>query len=209
MIHLQDRDWKEFSIDAWFDVRGTVTTKPADLIKQGRTPRVTCAATNNALDAFYQNTPTEKGGVLTIDSATIGFVAFHPYDFIATDHVEKLVLKDGKKITYLTGLFVKKAIEKAIDNKYGYGYKFAQQRIKRQTILLPATADGTPDWQFMEDYMRQTEQQILQPTIDRLCKHLIFNELELMCVGGVKTYTQIGKNLSLAKNSPLNLRVAA
>lgn len=184
MIYLRDRDWKEFSIDTWFDVRGTITTKPSDLIKHGRTPRVTCAATNNALDDFYLNAPTERGGVLTIDSATIGFVSFHPYDFIATDHVEKLVLKNGKKLNYWTGLFVKKAIEKAIDNKFGYGYKFAQQRIKRQTILLPATADGTPDWLFMEQYMKQTEQQILKPTLEKLCKQLITNEL---MGGGGKT----------------------
>lgn len=205
MIELSDRDWKEFPINKWFDVKGTITTKPSDLIGDGKTPRVTCAATNNALDDFYKNEPTEDGGVITIDSATIGFVAFHPYDFIATDHVEKLVLKDGSKLSYWAGLFVKKAIEKAIDNKYGYGYKFAQQRIKRQKILLPATADGTPDWQFMEDYMRQTEQQILKPTLDKLCKRLIINEI----MGGVIRYTHFGKNLFLVKNSLSNLRVAA
>ena len=180
MIQLQDREWREFSIDKWFRVQGTITTKPSELIKNGCTPRVTCAATNNAVDDFYQNLPTERGGVITIDSATIGFVAFHPYDFIATDHVEKLVMKNGERLSYRAGLFIKKTIEKAIDNKYGYGYKFAQQRIKRQTILLPTTAEGTPDWQFMEDYMRQTEQQILKPTLELLCKRLIINNI----VGG-------------------------
>lgn len=165
MKTLQECNWKEFAISDVFDVSGTITTHPSKLVAKGNTPRVTCAATNNGLDDFYTNEPTEKGGVITIDSATIGFVGYHPYDFIATDHVEKLTLKDGQKLPYLAGLFVKKAIENAVGTKYSYGYKFAQQRIKRQTILLPITPDGTPDWQFMEDYMREVEKKLLSQAL--------------------------------------------
>ncbi len=165
MKTLQECTWKEFQISNVFDVSGTITTPPTKLIAGGNTPRVTCAATNNGLDSFYTNKPTEKGGVLTIDSATIGFVGYHPYDFIATDHVEKLTLKNGDRLSYLAGLFVKGVIEKAIGTKYGYGYKFAQQRIKRQTIILPTTPDGTPDWQYMEDYMRAVEHKLLSQAL--------------------------------------------
>ncbi|MBO4381771.1 MAG: restriction endonuclease subunit S, partial [Bacteroidales bacterium] len=61
--------------------------------------------------------------------------------------------------------------------KYAYGYKFNESRMQKQVILLPATAKGTPDWQYMEAFMRQKEQQILKPTIDRLCKQLIYNQI--------------------------------
>lgn len=44
--------------------------------------------------------------------------------------------------------------------------------------MLPLNKEATaPDWQFMEDYMKQKEQQILKPTIDKLCKQLITNNI--------------------------------
>jgi len=66
---------------------------------------------------------------LTVDSATIGFVAYQEHDFIATDHVEKLVLK-RYNLSLPLGLFMKSAIDKAVSGKYNYGYKFSQDRIK-------------------------------------------------------------------------------
>ena len=194
MKTLQECSWKEFAISDVFDVSGTTTTHPSKLVAKGNTPRVTCAATNNGLDDFYTNEPTEKGGVITIDSATIGFVGYHPYDFIATDHVEKLTLKDGQKLPYLAGLFVKKAIENAVGTKYSYGYKFAQQRIKRQTILLPTTPDGTPDWQFMEDYMREVEKKLLSQALPIL-QERISNYKNIS--GGVKIDKQSWKEFAI------------
>ena len=154
---LENREWREFKISEVFDVSGTYTTKPQNLINNGKTPRITCSALNNALDDFYQNEPSEKGGVITIDSATIGFVSYQGYDFIATDHVEKLQNKNKTYINKFIGLFEKESIEKATLNKYGYGYKFAQERIKNQIILLPVTSIGEIDYDFMESYIQKLE----------------------------------------------------
>ena len=41
--------------------------------------------------------------------------------------------------------------------KFEYGYKFNEKRMQRQKILLPITEDNSPDWQFMEEYMRRKE----------------------------------------------------
>ena len=54
-----------------------------------------------------------------------------------------------------TGLFLKQAIDNAIMQKYNYGYKFSQTRIKKQKILLPINDENKPDYQFMEDYVKE------------------------------------------------------
>lgn len=159
---LNSREWKEFKISEVFDVNGTFTTKPQDLVENGIVPRITCSSQNNALDAFYQNEATECGGVITIDSATIGFVSYQGTDFIATDHVEKLSAKNGSCISKYIGLFEKQSIDKATLSKYGYGYKFAQQRIKQQIILLPLTSSREIDYDFMESYIKEVEEQKLE-----------------------------------------------
>lgn len=176
MMKLTDREWKEFRIEDIFDISGTITTHPSKLRKGGLIPRITCAATNNGLDGFYDNPPTERGHVLTVDSATVGFVAYQENDFIATDHVEKLILKNGELNRYIA-LFIKMCIDNSKEGKFGYGYKFAQRRIKRQSFMLPVTANQQPDYQFMEDYMREQEKIILKPAIEKLCNQLIISNL--------------------------------
>lgn len=43
--------------------------------------------------------------------------------------------------------------------KYGYGYKMGTGRLKRQKILLPIDANSQPNWDYMETYMQNLEQQ--------------------------------------------------
>jgi hypothetical protein len=162
MLNFRNRKWREFQIGDLFIVTGTTTTHPSNLVKGGTTPRITCAATNNGFESVYKNKPTEKGGVITIDSATEGFVGYQYADFIATDHVEKLQTKNNERINRYVGLFLTYAISCATAEKYNYGYKFSQNRIKRQTILLPTTKSGKPDWQFMEDYIRERERILIE-----------------------------------------------
>lgn len=158
--HLNDVEWGEFFIggrEGIFDVCGTVTTHPSKLTQNGIIPRITCAATDNGLEGFYNNPPTEKGGVLTVDSATIGYVSYQKNDFIATDHVEKICAKNNGYISREVGLFIKTSIENSANSKYGYGYKFSQTRIKRQKIMLPIDDKNNPNWHFMEEYIKERE----------------------------------------------------
>ena len=159
---MKDVEWREFKVGEVFEVSGTVTTHPRYLKRNGKTPRITCAATNNGLDDIYDNEATEMGDVLTVDSATDGVIFYQPYNFIATDHVEKISIKGKQKMTKGIGLFLKTNIEKAKSNKYGYGYKFSQTRIKKQIIKLPIDSQGNPNWQFMEEYIKQKEKKLAE-----------------------------------------------
>ena len=203
-LTLDSVEWQEFfigGINGIFDVSGTKTTHPNDLKKGGIIPRVTCAATNNAIDDFYQNEPTEIGGVLTIDSATDGYVSYQLNDFIATDHVEKIMGKTGKINKYI-GLFLKTAIDKSKLGKYSYGYKFSQKRIIRQKIKLPIDNNGNPNWQFMEDYIRQEMKEQSQKIVDYYENKLLklgFNLLDLEVEWKEFFFTDIFKEVKRGK----------
>ena len=45
--------------------------------------------------------------------------------------------------------------------KYGYGLKMGTGRLKKQSILLPANSDGSPDYAYMEAFMRSVEKELL------------------------------------------------
>lgn len=161
-LDLENISWKEFIVEDVFEVSGTVTTHPSKLIKGGNTPRITTASSNNGLDDFYKNSLTERGGVITVDSATVGYVSYQSADFIATDHVEKITLKDSRRIDRFLGSFLVSSLTRAIAGKYGYGYKFSQSRILKQKVLLPSDSQGNPDYDFMKLYVRQKKQEKLE-----------------------------------------------
>ena len=144
--------WQEFTISDLFDVKGSKTTPKLELIEKGEgdIPYVTTRASNNAVDGFY-TIATDKGNVLTIDSATIGYCSYQAEDFSASDHVEKLVPKFEMN-TY-TALFLQTIINLE-QFRYSYGRKFNQIRIKSTKIKLPVNSQNKPDWQFMEDYIK-------------------------------------------------------
>lgn len=180
---LNNKQWKAFHISCVFDIEGTITTHPSLLKEGGKTPRITCSSQNNGLDGCYYNAPTEYGNVLTVDSAADGYISYQQADFIATDHVEKLVFKKEHNYPFnkYLALFIKMCIDSAKKGKYSYGYKFAQRRINRQYIMLPVTPEGIPDWQFMEDYMKQIEHTLLQ----RYKNHIYLNINNIEKMGGV------------------------
>ena len=153
-ISLDSVQWQEFKVSDLFYVDGTKTTPKLTLTEYGygKHPYITTRATNNGIDGFYDY-HTEKGGVLTIDSATIGHTAYQDADFSASDHVEKLtpVLKDS--LNKYTALFLKTILNKE-RYRYGYGRKFNQNRIKETIVKLPIISKNLPDWQFMEDYIK-------------------------------------------------------
>ncbi len=77
---------------------------------------------------------------------------FHPYTCLFSDDVKRFRTKQiaGNKYIYL---FLKTVIlqQKA---KYTYGYKFNEQRMRKQMILLPITDEGKPDYDYMEQYAK-------------------------------------------------------
>lgn len=144
--------WKTFNLTDLFKVTGTTTTPELELesFGDGRYPYVTTQATNNGVEGFY-NYSTEKGGVLTVDSAVVGYCSYQPDDFSASDHVEKLV--PNFEMNKYIALFLATVINKE-QYRYNYGRKSSQQRLKKSSIKLPVDAYGKPNWLFMENYMK-------------------------------------------------------
>lgn len=66
-------------------------------------------------------------------------------------------------------LFLSKVMQKAIKQKYGYDNKAIWDKVQKETILLPQTPSGTPDWAYMEAYMQRIEQRARQ-TVASLSK---------------------------------------
>lgn len=147
---IDTSNWKEFRVGDLFDISSTKTTPLETLenkIGYGDYPYVTTQATENGVAGFYKIS-TERGGVLTVDSAVLGQCFYQKNDFSASDHVEKLIPKFH--MTDSIALFMVTIMNQE-QYKYSYGRKRSQKVLRNECISLPATPSGEPDWKYMED----------------------------------------------------------
>jgi hypothetical protein len=148
--------WQEFRIeDIFTDIQRGKRLKTADH-RRGNMPYISSTAMNNGIDGFIGN----KTGVRIFEnclslanSGSVGSCFYEPFKFIASDHITKL---SNDKINRYSGMFISSIISR-ISEKYSFNREINDQRIRKEIILLPATKDGSPDYDYMENTMRDIE----------------------------------------------------
>lgn len=158
---IRETCWKAFSLNEICTIKPGVRLVSRTM-KDGTRPFIGAADSNNGLTRFVGDTNSSlDSNVLGVNyngnGVAIGF--YHPYEAIFSDDVKriKFIGHEGNRYVYL---FLKAAILKQ-KGKYQYGYKFSGERMNRQKINLPASADGQPDFAYMESYMRKKEAELL------------------------------------------------
>jgi len=92
--------------------------------------------------------PTNFKIVVTIDM--FGNCFYREYMFCCDDNI--LVLSNDKLNKY-SGLFLATILNND-SYKFQYGRQYRQKNFKKHKIKLPIITKNTPDWQFMEDYIK-------------------------------------------------------
>lgn len=77
---------------------------------------------------------------------------YHPYECVFSDDVKRFHLKEYTDNKFVLLFF--KTIILQQKNKYSYAYKFNSTRMKRQIIMLPVNDAGNPDYEYMEQYIK-------------------------------------------------------
>lgn len=150
-LELFNREWKKVNLLEIFEIKGSKTTKPdtVNTSNEGKYPYVTTQASNNGVGKFL-DFYTENGGVLTIDSAVLGYTSYQHDNFTASDHVEKLVPKFDSNPFIMMFLVTILNMEQY---RFNYGRKASQTRLKELDIKLPIKTNGDIDFDFMISYV--------------------------------------------------------
>lgn len=165
---IDTKDWREFRIGDLFDAlyKAKAHTKDEfDVAEIGDIrpllPYVTRTDENNAVDLVVVNTGNidgiEFGNALVIGDTT-ATISYQAESFVCGDHI---VILRADWLNMFTGLFIKTILQNE-QFRYSYGRAFTMDLISDTVIKLPAvvqaTVDGhkyTPDWAYMEQFMRQ------------------------------------------------------
>ncbi|MGZ9755942.1 restriction endonuclease subunit S [Mycoplasma sp. 246B] len=156
-MELNINEWKEYKLKDLFKIeksKNYIVAEIEDYLK-GKIPYVTRTSLNNGVSEFVNNNDEililEKGNCIIIGGESA--IAFYqPLNFISGNNISKLYLKNNF-FNYEIFLFIITIINKE-KYKYNYGRAFNMKNIKNTIIKLPAKPDGTPDWDFMENYIK-------------------------------------------------------
>ena len=150
---LENKEWKDFYINEIFLIKSGKRLTKRDM-KMGNRPFIGASSINNGITNFVSNiNSTLDKNVLGVNyNGSVGECFYHKYDCIFSDDVKRFHLKyesDNQKLF----LFMKTLIlfQKVI---FTYGYKFNENRMLQQKIMLPITPDGKPDYAYMEQYTK-------------------------------------------------------
>lgn len=113
---------------------------------------------NNGITNFIYPPPDStvyKNKMTLSNSGSVGYLFYHNYDFVASDHVTVIdILDSDKKLNQYVYIYLKPIIE-SIRCKYNFGREISDYRLKKEIIKLPVSIDNTPDWDLMENYIKK------------------------------------------------------
>lgn len=157
-MDLKNIKWGEFEIGKLFKVQIGKSIDANKVNKHsGKTAYITRKENNNGLDGFINN--RKENLFSNVPVITIGNETAEPFvqTFPFYTGTKVNILSPFYKISSYSLSFIAMSL-KSHKNKYSYSFTINSTRLKKQKILLPINTKGEPDYVFMEQYMRQKEQ---------------------------------------------------
>lgn len=155
-LTLNNVKWKEFCFSDIFEQIYIAPSSDSNKLEKGEVVFIGRSSTNNGLQDFVEVNGKKiiKGNCITISMVGEPRAFYQVYNFTCSQNI--LILRNDKYLNKNISLYLSSLIDNYLKSKgYGYGYPVGLKRVLRNKLLLPITSDGSPNWQFMEDYIKQ------------------------------------------------------
>ena len=172
-LKLTDVEWGEFKVKDIFEVTNSKPYHKNNLkITEKGTPYITRTSFNNGLEEIVENINVHKNPKNTISLGAENADFF--YQSVEYITGNKMYFIQNDKISKNVGIFLVQTFRNSIkDCGFGYGKGLTGTRFKERIVMLPMDSQGQPNWQFMEDYIKQEQKQQAQKIIDYYERKLV------------------------------------
>lgn len=152
-IELHSKEWRDFTYDNIFSIIKGKRLTSYDM-ETGDYAYIGATDSNNGVTAYIGNTEhIHSGNKITVSyNGSIAEAFYQSDDFWATDDVNVLSLKNHQLNKYIA-MFLITLIEKE-KYRFNYGRKWKKEIMQQSIIKLPIQSNGSPDWEFMENYIK-------------------------------------------------------
>ena len=159
MSKIDTLEWKEFILGELFDLINSKAYHGKDI---SETPDedgllyVTRSKFNNGINCRVE----KKSDYIINPAGTISFGAENADFFYQEEEYitgNKMYYIDTRNINKYAALYFKSVLEATFTRNYSFSDGMIPDRIRDKIIKLPATDKGEPDWNYMEEYMKNVE----------------------------------------------------
>ncbi|MEE0938160.1 MAG: restriction endonuclease subunit S [Bacteroidales bacterium] len=170
-LYFDCTQWKWFRYNEIFDIKKGFYNKKPEESGVGTIPFIGATESNNGITSMHTleeieaasktgDNPNQDisekvfaGNCITVSNdGSIGFAFYQEKEFTCSHSVNPLYLK-GYTLNKYIAMFLCTLIELE-QYRWAYGRKWRPKRMPSSLIKLPIKADGTPDWEFMENYIK-------------------------------------------------------
>lgn len=168
LAHFNELKWKEFRIGDLFDILTSKKRFDANKIKilnEGKYPYIVRTSLNNGIKGYLNESEEFLNDENTIsfgqDTATM-FYQSKPY--FTGDKIKIVKYKNGL-FNKINALYFLTVMNKSFVNFSWGSFSFNVDIIKDQTIMLPVTSDGSPDYAFMETFISAVQKLVIKDVV--------------------------------------------
>jgi hypothetical protein len=154
--NLEELEWDEFEIGKLFKLQ-TGKSKGLNHLEKTTNGINYLGATNRNNGVLCQvkndDKMIQKGNCIAFirnGEGSMGYAIYKSENFIATSDI---TVGYADFLNRYIGLFITTVSDK-IRGKYNFGYKRSDTRLKKEKILLPTNNKGEPDYEYMEQYIK-------------------------------------------------------
>ena len=201
--NIDIKNWKYFKIGEVFEIKRGKRNKSSDRIK-GDIEYYSASKINNALtDKILNPLFIDKNKIIF---TTFGDCFYIKNEFTASDEISILSLLNGELNTNISLFLV--SILKELKWKYDFGRKAFENKFKNEFIKLPTNKQNKPDFNFMEEYIKNISKQInynknLKFKTINLLKTAKFKEFQIKELFEIQKGERLIKNDRMKGETPL------
>jgi hypothetical protein len=164
-LNLEKITFKGFKVRDLFRLEtGAVASFSKMVLGDKKLDCVGATSRNNGnvgfVDSRYGNLAVDGNCIVFIRTGegSVGDAIYKGNTFIPSKNVS---IGRSEKLNRYTASFLVNIINKQA-HKYNYGYVRSDDRLENEILLLPTDSQGNPDYVFMEAYMKDLEQKMLE-----------------------------------------------
>ena len=151
-LELNTEQWKEFKFEELFEISRGESVYLIDC-ENGNIPYASASSKNNGISAYIDRKNRSGNCIVVNYDGSIGDAFYQPNDFFASEKVATLTLKNHMLNKYIAMFII--TIIKNEKFRFSYGSKWTVNgRMPNSIIKLPAKNDGTPDYEYMESFIK-------------------------------------------------------
>ena len=155
-MKLNTQEWKYNTIGDLFRVELTKGDIKADEVDSGDIPLISSGDGNNGVVKYISKEGDGKAEMFPDNTITLDMFCHANYQglaYYAVGHGRVNILFPKFELNKYIGIFICTLINRE-EYRFSYGRAVYSTVAEKMKIKLPVTPAGTPDWQFMEDYIK-------------------------------------------------------